>query len=178
VESGFAEVERRLKTGETYLSPVYDRANSQNYVYRSLGPAFGGPAGDAPGARSGPRQDYLQVVFSAMTPGAREKDFNDFYDQHHAREVVGIPGFLAAQRGVLARPTTASIAPTKYAALYWIETSDPVALKRAATTAQATFTASPTFDAKATRGYTYPAIGQEWNGDYVRAERAKIRNGK
>ena len=178
VESVFTEVERRLKTGETYLSPTYDRKNSQSYVYRTLGPALKGPGGDAPGAKSGPKQDYIQVVFSAMTPGADEKEFNAFYDQHHAREVVAIPGFIQAQRTVLARPTTAAIQPTKYFALYWIETSDPGALKQAATAAQGTFTSSPSFDAKATRGYTYRAIGPQWDGDQVRAERAKSRAGK
>ena len=178
VESVFAEVERRLRTGETYLSPAYNRKNSQSYVYRTLGPALKGPGGDAPGAKSGPKQNYIQVVFSAMTQGADEKEFNAFYDQHHAREVVAIPGFIAAQRMVLARPTIASIQPTKYFALYWIETSDPGALKQAATSAQATFTSSPAFDAKATRGYTYRAIGPEWNGDQVRAERAKARSSK
>jgi hypothetical protein len=79
---------------------------------------------------------------------------------------------------VLARPTAASIQPTKYFALYWIKTSDPAALKQAAAAAQGTFTSSPAFDAKATRGYTYRAIGPEWNGDQVRAERAKDRAGK
>lgn len=178
VESVFAEVERRLKTGETYISPAYDRKNSQSYVYRTLGAPLEGPGGDAPGAKSGPKQDYIQVVFSAMTQGADEKEFNAFYDQHHAREVVALPGFRRAQRMVLARPTTTSIQPTKYFALYWIKTSDPAALKKAATSAQGTFTSSPAFDAKATRGYTYRAIGPEWNGDRVRAERAKAHASK
>jgi hypothetical protein len=178
VESVFAEVERRLKTGETYLSPAYDRKNSQSYVYRTFGRPIKGPGGDAPGAKFGPKQDYIQVVFSAMTQGADEKEFNAFYDRHHAPEVVAIPSFVGAQRMVLARPTTASIQPTKYFALYWVKTSDPDALKQAATSAGATFTSSPAFDAKATRGYTYRAIGPEWNGDRVRAERAKARAGK
>ena len=104
VESVFAEVERRLKTGETYLSPAYDRQGSQSYVYQTLGPELKGPGGDAPGAKAGPRKDYLQVVFPAMTEG-KEKEFNAFYSQHHAPEVVAIPGFIRAQRGVLARPS-------------------------------------------------------------------------
>lgn len=147
-------------------------------MYRTFGPPLKGPGGDAPGAKSGQKQDYIQVVFSAMTQGADEKEFNAFYDRHHAREVVAIPSFVGAQRMVLARPTTASIQPTKYFALYWIKTSDAAALKQTATSAGAAFTTNPAFDAKATRGYTYRAIGPEWNGDRVRAERARARSGK
>ena len=43
VESVFAEVERRLKTGETYLSPAYDRKGSQAYVYQGVGTGAEGP---------------------------------------------------------------------------------------------------------------------------------------
>jgi hypothetical protein len=112
-----------------------------------------------------------------MTEG-REKEFNAFYDKHHAPEVVAIPGFVRAQRMVLARPTTASIPPTKYLAMYWIETSDPTAIKQAAASAQSAFTTSPAFDTKATRGYTFHAIGQLVEGDKVRAARTKASASK
>lgn len=168
----FAEVARRLKTGETYLSPAYDRKTSQNYVYQEIGHEYKGPGGDAPGAKAGPKQDYLQVVFPAMTEG-KEKEFNAFYDQHHAPEVVAIPAFLRARRMKLAQPSTASVAPTKYLAMYWIATSDPVAVKKAAASAQSAFTTSPAFDAQATRGYTYRGWGPLVDGDTVRAARAK-----
>jgi hypothetical protein len=178
VESVFAEVERRLKTGETYLSPAYDRKGSQSYVYQALGPELKGPGGDAPAingsAKAGPKKDYLQVVFPAMIEG-QEKEFNAFYSLHHAPEVVAIPGFVRAQRGVLARPSPASIQPSKYLALYWAQTSDPEALKHAADAAGEKFTASPAFNRAATRGYTYRAMGPLVDGDKVRAERAKAK---
>ena len=177
VESVFAEVERRLKTGETYLSPAYDRPGSQAYVYQTLGPELKGPGGDAPGAKAGSKNDYLQIVFPAMTAGM-EKEFNIFYSQHHAPEVTAIPGFTRGQRGVLARPSVSSIQPSKYLALYWARTSNPEAIKKAAASAGDRFTASPAFDRAATRGYTYRAIGPLVEGAQVRAERARAKAGK
>jgi len=174
LEAVFAEVERRIKTGETYMSPAYDRKNSQNYVYSLLGPELKGSGGDAPGAKPGPKNDYVQVVFTAMVEG-KEDEFNAFYNKHHAPEVVSIPAFVRAQRMVLARPTTASIPATKYVAMYWASTSDPAAVKRAADTAGAKFTTSPAFDRQATRGYTFRAIGPLVEGDKVRAARAKAQ---
>jgi hypothetical protein len=73
----------------------------------------------------------------------------------------------------LARPTTASIPATKYLALYWARTADPVAVQKAATLAQSAFTTSPAFDRPATRGYTFRAIGPPLEGDTVRASRQK-----
>lgn len=171
VEAVFTEVERRLKTGETYMSPAYDRKTSQNYVYKPVGPELKGPGGEPPGAKPGPKEEYIQLVFSAMVED-KEAEFNAFYDQHHAPEVVAIPGFIRAQRMELARATTASIRPTKYLALYGARTSDPLAVQKAATVAQRSFTTSPAFDRQATRGYTFRAIGPQLIGDKVRASRA------
>ena len=91
VEAVFAEVERRLKSGETYMSPAhYDRKTSQNYVYKPLGPELTGPGGEPRSAKPGSKQDYIQLVFAAMVEG-KEAEFNVFYNQHHAPEVVAIP---------------------------------------------------------------------------------------
>ena len=177
IEGVFTEIERRINTGITYMSPAYDRKTSLNYVYRPMGPELKGPGGDAPGAASGAQHDFLQVVFSEMVAG-KEDEFNTFYSQHHAPEVVSIPSFVRAQRMVLARPTTAAVAPTKYMALYWASTSDPEAVKRAADAAQVKFTTSPAFDREHTRGYTFRAIGPLVEGDKVRVERAKAKSGK
>lgn len=172
IEAVFTEVERRIQTGETYMSPAYDRKNSQNYVYKPLGPELKGNGGEPPGAKAGPQQEYIQIVFTAMVEG-KEAEFNDFYNRHHAPEVVAIPGFTHAQRMELARPTTASIPPTKYLALYWARTADPAAVQKAAAAAQANFTASPAFDRNATRGYTFRAIGPQLEGAKVRAARTQ-----
>jgi len=169
VNAVFDEVSRRLKTGETVLSPTYDQKTSVSYVYRPFRPEIKGVGGEPEGAKPGPKQLYYQVVFTAMTEG-KEREFNLFYDQHHAPELAAIPGFISAQRMILARPSTASIPATKYLALFKVETSDIAAVKQAATRPGTT---SPAFDTKATRGYTFRAIGPVIEGNKVRAARAK-----
>jgi hypothetical protein len=169
VESVFKEVSRRLDSGETVISPTFDRKTSVSYVYRPFRPELKGVGGEPEGAKAGPKQLYYQVVFTAMVEG-KEDEFNAFYDQHHAPELAAIPGFISAQRMILARPSTASIPATKYLALFKVETSDLAAVKQAATRPG---TSSPAFDTKATRGYTFRAIGPVIEGDKVRAARAK-----
>jgi hypothetical protein len=175
VESVFAEVSRRLQTKETVISPTFDSKTSVSYVYRPFRPEIKGVGGEPEGAKPGPKQTYYQVVFTAMVDG-KEDEFNKFYDEHHAPELAAIPGFVSAQRMILARPSTSSIPGTKYLALFHVETSDLAAVKQAATRPG---TSSPAFDTKATRGYTFRAIGPVIYGDEVRAARAKgARAGK
>jgi hypothetical protein len=173
IESVFTEVNRRLQTGETAMSPAFDRATSVSYVYKPFRSEIKGVGGEPKGARTGPKQSYVQVVFTAMVEG-KENEFNAFYDNHHAPELAAIPGFVSAQRMILARPSTASIPATKYLALFKVETSDLAAVKQVA--AGPGFTSSPAFDTKATRGYTFRAIGPIVEGDRVRAARAKAKH--
>jgi hypothetical protein len=170
VEAVFREVNRRLQTGETVMSPAFDRTTSVSYVYRPFRPEVKGVGGEPEKAKPGAKNLYVQVVFTAMVEG-KESEFNRFYDDHHAPELAGIPGFVSAQRMILARPTNASIPATKYLALFRVETSDLAAVKEIA--ARPGFTSSPAFDTKATRGYTFRAIGPLIEGDQVRAARAK-----
>jgi hypothetical protein len=170
VEAVFGEVNRRLKTGETVISPTFDTSTSVSYVYRPFRPEIKGVGGEPQGAKPGPKQTYIQIVFTAMVEGM-EGDFNLFYDNHHAPELAAIPGFVSAQRMILARPSNSSIPATKYLALFRVETSDLAAVKQVASGPG--FTSSPAFDTKATRGYTFRAIGPVIEGDRVRAERAK-----
>jgi hypothetical protein len=173
VEAVFNEVNRRLESGETVISPTFDRKTSVSYVYKPFRPEIKGVGGEPPGAAPGPKQSYLQIVFTAMTEGM-ESDFNLFYDNHHAPELAAIPGFVSAQRMILARPSNSSIPATKYLALFRVETSDLAAVKQLASGPG--FTSSPAFDTKATRGYTFRAIGRVIEGDKVRAARAKQRS--
>jgi hypothetical protein len=170
VEAVFGEVNRRLKTGETAISPTFDTKTSVSYVYRPFKPEIKGVGGEPQGATPGPMQTYIQIVFTAMAEGM-ERDFNLFYDNHHAPELAAIPGFVSAQRMILARPSNSSIPATKYLALFRVETSDLTAVKQVASGPG--FTSSPAFDTKATRGYTFRAIGPVIEGDRVRAARAK-----
>lgn len=170
VEAVFKEVNRRLASGETVISPSFDRKTSVSYVYKPFRPEIKGVGGEPKDAKPGPKQTYDQVVFTAMVEG-REPEFNLFYDEHHALELAAIPGFVSAQRMILARPSTASIAATKYLALFKVVTSDLAAVKKIA--AGPGFTKSPAFDTQATRGYTFRAIGPMIAGDQVRADRAR-----
>jgi hypothetical protein len=172
IEAVMKEVYRRLDAGETVLSPVFDRTTSVSYVYKPFRPEIKGVGGEAKGAKPGPKQKYIQIVFTAMVPG-KEDEFNAFYDKYHAPELAAIPGFTGAQRMILARPSTASIPASKYLALFKVETSDLAAVKQIAQGPG--FTSSPAFDTQATRGYTFRAIGPEISGDKVRAERARTK---
>ena len=169
IEAVFDEVTRRLKTGETYMSPAFDSKTSVSYVYKPFRPELKGVGGEPEGAKPGKKETYYQVVFTAMVEG-KEDEFNAFYDNHHAPELAALPGFTSAQRMILARPTTASIPASKYLALFKVETSDLAAVKQAATKPG---TSSPAFDTKATRGYTFRAITPVIEGDKVRASRGK-----
>ena len=170
----FDEVSRRLKTGETVISPTFDSKTSVSYVYKTFGPELQGVRGEPEGAKPGPKQTYYQVVFTAMVDG-KEDEFNDFYDHHHAPELAAIPGFVSAQRMILARPSTGSIPATKYLAMFRVETSDLAAVKQAATRPG---TSSPAFDTKATRGYTFRAVGPVIEGDKVRAARRSAKSAR
>lgn len=172
IEAVFTEVNRRLETRETVISPTFDRTTSVSYVYQTFRPEIKGAGGEPDGARPGQKQLYIQVVFTAMVDG-KEDEFNLFYDKHHAPELAAIPGFVSAQRMILARPSTASIPATKYLALFKVETSDLAAVKKVA--GGPGFTSSPAFDTRATRGYTFRAIGPVTEGDKVRAARSTRR---
>jgi hypothetical protein len=100
-----------------------------------------------------------------------KSEFTRFYDDPRVPELPAIPGFVSAQRMILARPTNASIPTTKYLALFRVETSDLASLKELAP--RPGFTSSPAFDTKATRGYTFRAIGPLIDRDRVRAACAK-----
>jgi len=175
IEAVFREVNRRLQTGETAMSPAFDRTTSVSYVYRPFRPEIKGVGGEPQGAKPGSKTLYIQVVFTAMVEG-KEREFNQFYDDHHAPELAAIPGFVSAQRMILARPANTSIPATKYLALFRVETSDLAAVKELA--ARPGFTSSPAFDTKATRGYTFRAVGPVIEGDQVRAARARSQGSK
>jgi hypothetical protein len=170
VEAVFREVNKRLQTGQTVMSPAFDRTTSVSYVYRPFRPEIKGVGGEPKAAHPGSKNLYIQVVFTAMVEG-KEREFNQFYDDHHAPELAAIPGFVSAQRMILARPANTSIPATKYLALFRVETSDLAAVRELA--ARPGFTSSSAFDTKATRGYTFRAIGPLIEGDQVRASRGR-----
>jgi hypothetical protein len=77
------------------------------------------------GARSAPLRDHFVPVFNGPVAG-QEQEYNRWYDQEHARDVVSIPGFVSAQRfarsPVQLRPNAGDSPP--YVVLYHIRTRD------------------------------------------------------
>ncbi len=172
LSSVYAEVNRRIKTGITMMSPSYDRAGSLNFTYRAIRPMVYHQrgAGDAPERGS---QVYYQLVFSDPSAG-REPEYNKWYDERHEPEVVSAPGFVEAQRFISSDIQLGNKAPlTKYFVMYKIASND-VADRftdyRRLAPSMATSAAMG-----ASYGYTYKAIEPMVMGDQVRAERAKKR---
>lgn len=71
---------------------------------------------------------YLFLAFSNPVAG-REDEYNDWYDTHHVRDVVNVPGFICGQRFRLASTQFALSQPPphRYLALYEIDTDDVAA---------------------------------------------------
>jgi len=64
---------------------------------------------------------YCYVVFSNPVAG-KEAEYNRWYTEVHLRDVLAVPGFVAAQRFRLADDSAAGA--HRYLALYEIETDD------------------------------------------------------
>lgn len=181
--SVYAEVNRRIETGVTLMSPAYDRANSINFTYRTIRPVVysrsissnhkdhADAVRIARTASQGASQTYVQVVFSDPTTAALEDEYNRWYDTHHELDVVSAPGFVEAQRFVLSdiqlgnKPALA-----KYLVTYKI-VSDDIAVRFADYRRLApSMSTSPAMGMSF--GYTYKAMEPPIDGDQVRAERA------
>jgi uncharacterized protein (TIGR02118 family) len=63
---------------------------------------------------------YLLFAFSDCKEPAREKEFNDWYDNIHVPDMLEVPGLLSATRWVSAEPREGQ--SRKYLALYEMET--------------------------------------------------------
>lgn len=171
----YTEVNRRLKTGETKLSPAFDQTTAQGFTYRPLGPVIHPRHGTADAPKDD-AQVYYQLVFSDPAAGL-EDGYNKWYDEQHAPDVVSAPGFVEARRLVFNDvQLNAKTPPTKYLAVFTIQSDDIAArfadFKRLAPT----MPMSPAMGMS--YGYTYKAMGPMVFGDQVRAERAKHSGAK
>jgi hypothetical protein len=70
---------------------------------------------------------YRFVVLSNPVPG-REDEFNEWYDQHHLREILAIPGIKSGQRFHRSDAQVSPSHPYEYLAVYEIETDDIAAV--------------------------------------------------
>jgi len=64
---------------------------------------------------------YVLVVGTNCSDAAREKEFNDWYDNIHLPDVLETPGFMSAVRYENTNPAEGE---AKYLAFYYIETDD------------------------------------------------------
>jgi hypothetical protein len=169
----YAEVRRRLSSGETKISPTLDMDSGLNYTYRVLRPRL---AGAQPDSQTGDRATilgYAQLVFADPATG-KDDEFNSWYDAYHAPEVLKVAGFTSGQRLVLAAVQLAPQPSTRpeYLTMFELQTKD---LSRTIAEFQRlapAMTPSTAFDGNKVFGYTYQALGPPLNGDMVRAGRA------
>jgi hypothetical protein len=172
--SVYAEVDRRISTGITVMSPSYDRSNSLSYTYKVIRPVIE-HKGYVPGPSETGLQTYYQLVFTNPVPG-REDEYNRWYDEQHAPDVVAVPGFVNAQRlaasDVQRSPRNTEI-KYRYLVMYKILTDNVASVISTFRLHSPTMVMSPAFGPS--EGYTYKAIGSSVGGDKVRAQRAKKR---
>ncbi len=105
--------------------------------------------------------EHRLIVFTEPTPG-REDEFNAWYDEVHLRDVLEIPGFVAAQRFRLSEAQidgAGEAAPARYVAIYEIdaESVEPVLASLAEGTDKMEI--SEALDLPRARAHLYSAIG-------------------
>lgn len=169
----YAEVRRRLSSGETKISPTLDKDSGQNFTYRVLRPHLAGAQPDSQASDLATIQGYIQLVFADPADG-KDAEFNTWYDTHHAPDVLKVSGFTSGQRLVLADVQLAPQQGTapKYLTMFDIQTKNlPRTIAEFQRLAPG-MNSSPAFDGNKVFGYTYQALGPPLSGDMVRAGRA------
>ncbi len=170
--SVFAEVNRRISAGVTVMSPSYDRANSLSYTYKVIRPVIEHKGQAAERSKAG-LPTYYQLVFTNPVPG-REDEYNKWYDEQHAPDVVAVPGFVNGQR-LAASDVQVNSKQTeikyRYLVIYTIRTDHVASVIAMFKRRSPTMVMSPAFGPS--EGYTYKAIGPSVNGDRLRAQRAE-----
>jgi hypothetical protein len=108
---------------------------------------------------------YYMLVFSGPTAPSQDKEYNRWYSQEHAPDVVAVPGFVSAQRFVVNERqlgTGTKTAPLpKYLVLFKIQTANVKSvMAEVGRRVQAGETKiSPVFDRDHASAYIYRAIG-------------------
>lgn len=120
---------------------------------------------------------YVFLAFTNPTPG-KEAEYNAWYDEHHMKDVIDVPGFVSARRFRLAPRQFAfnTAEPSyRYLALYEIETDDVAGtldevVKRAGTDAMVMIDA---IDMSTLYAPVYEEITPEIRAEDVRATRRR-----
>lgn len=103
--------------------------------------------------------NYRCIVMSNPVPG-REDEYNDWYDNRHMDDVLGIPGFVRVQRFEYAASLSAETPGFQYLSIYEID-SDNIAETIGELSAAAGTSRLPISDALDTnvRAFVYRARG-------------------
>jgi hypothetical protein len=158
IDGVMKEVGRRLQTGETVISPSFEKKTSLAYLYRAT-TAFLRTAPDPTSSMPGARVDYLHIVFTY--PRADRLDrFDAWYDEVHAPSMMHGPGYTHAQRAVLAQPARfASIEPSAAIAMFWLSLPADMPIDKAREVPPPGAVPAPEIlDLKRNRGYSYRRI--------------------
>ena len=171
-----AEVTRRIKTGETVLSPaMVSPPGTPSGYYKVISPVIP-HKGPQPPAGRGKAETYYQFVFSNPTAGTSAYEFNRWYDQTHAGEVVSSPKWFEAQRGQLMSPRMPAGQTTyNYMIAFRIVTDD---LRATWEAYRKNAQAHPMTDGPLGEnvGFTYKTFGPMLYGDQARAARAMAKS--
>lgn len=158
IDAVMKEVSRRLQTGETVISPSFDKKTSLAYLYRAT-TSFKRTTEDPTRATSGDRVEYLHVVFTVPRQDALDR-FDSWYDKVHAPSMMRGPGYTSAQRGVLAQPSKfASIEPSEAVAMFRLSLPVDMPIDKAREVPPPGAVPAPQIlDLTRNRGYSYRRI--------------------
>lgn len=142
-----------------------------DFVYRVLTDVM---PGSAAGGGNSATTKYLYMEFSTATE-ARQRQFNDWYNNVHAPKIAALAGVRQWQRFELSavQLTQRKISDVEqYLAMYDIEVSGPATLDRLQQHIEALAAAGPPDElGKIGASYTYRGIGPLLSGDQVKKER-------
>jgi hypothetical protein len=153
------EINRRPSTVEMFSGSIVDQSSLTTYVYRFSAPEQrpeqANPAADKPGRRV----KYFHFVFNVPLE-AKKAEFDKWYDEVHNPSMLRGPGYVSAQRLVLALPSRAAIQPTDALATFRIDLPESVPITEARNQPHPNGVSAATMlDLTRNRGYTYRQIG-------------------
>ena len=102
------------------------------------------------------------VVFTEPTAGM-EDEYNRWYDEVHLGDVIGVEGFVAAQRFRLSDAQIGgdgAEAPARYLAIYEIEADDLEGALAKLNAGAGTMEMSAALDTERAQAFAYSAIGE------------------
>ncbi len=102
---------------------------------------------------------FKYVVFTEPVPG-REAEYNDWYTHQHLADVLGVDGFVAAQRFELVAVDGNGQPASRYMAIYEIEADDPKAVleRLTATALSGGMVMSDALDTSSAKTFLYTPI--------------------